>query len=118
MRLTVRTARWIAAAITASSALLAPALALAAPGAPPAAAVPAVAPACQTPGLVAWLDTNGNGTAGSVVYNLEFTNLSGHACTVNGFPFIRSISIGGQVLGRPAPFGPGVPHQVTIGRNQ
>jgi Protein of unknown function (DUF4232) len=116
MRLTRRTGRWIAAAITGGCAVLIPGLALAAQGAPTAVPARAVAPACQTPGLVVWLDTNGNGTAGSVFYNLKVTNLSGHACTLNGFPFIRAISIGGQVLGRPAAFGSGVPHTVTISR--
>jgi Protein of unknown function (DUF4232) len=104
----------MAAAVAACSAALIPGLALAAQQAP-AAAARAAAPACETPGLVVWLDTNGSGTAGSVIYNLEFTNLSGHACTVNGFPYIRAISISGHVLGRAAAFS-GTPHTVTIHR--
>lgn len=119
MRLNSRAGRWIAAALGACCAVLVPGLALAAPAAPAAVAprVTAIAPACQTPGLVVWLDTNGNGTAGSVYYHLEFTNLSGHPCTLNGFPFIRAIRVNGQVLGRRAAFA-GVPHLVTIGRGR
>ena len=66
MRPALRTGRWIAAIITACSAVLVPGLALASPGSPAATGAPTVAPACETPGLVVWLDTNGTGTAGSV----------------------------------------------------
>src|SRR3954451_15019494 len=47
-----------------------------------AAARAAVAsvPACATSNLVIWLDTNAEASAGSVHYELEFTNLSRHSC--------------------------------------
>jgi hypothetical protein len=115
MRLALRTGRCLAVVVTASCAVLLPSLALAAPGSPSAAAV---APACETPGLVVWLDTNGNGTAGSIHYTLEFTNLSRQACTLNGFPFVRATSISREVLGRRAAFESGVPHTVTIARGR
>jgi hypothetical protein len=75
----------------------------------PAAAVaaktsPTSAPACMTPGLVVWLNTAGDGTAGSIYYTLEFTNLSGHACTLNGYPFIHAVSLSGGLLGHVASF--------------
>jgi hypothetical protein len=63
------------------------------------AAVAAGVPSCQTAGLVVWLDTNGNGTAGSIYYNLEFTNLSGHACTLRGYPGVSAIGLNGDKLG-------------------
>jgi len=51
-------------------------------------------PACETPGLVEWLNTTGNGAAGSISYKLQFTNLSGHRCTLNGFPFVLGVGLG------------------------
>ena len=64
----------------------------------------ASAPLCMTPGLVVWLDTTSNGTAGSIYYALEFTNLSGSSCTLDGFPYVWALSLGGARLGSPASF--------------
>ena len=61
-----------------------------------------VSPACTTPRLVVWLDTRGNGAAGSVYYHLAFTNLSDHACTLRGFPGVSAVGLAGQRLGGPA----------------
>lgn len=57
---------------------------------------------CTTAGLVVWLDTEGNGTAGSVFYKLELTNLSGHTCTLRGFPGVSAVDLHGRQLGRAA----------------
>jgi Domain of unknown function (DUF4232) len=35
---------------------------------------------------VVWLNTQADHAAGSSYYELEFTNLSGHACALQGFP--------------------------------
>jgi hypothetical protein len=59
-------------------------------------------PSCATSGLVVWLNTQGNGTAGSVYYNLEFTNLSGHACTLLGYPGVSAVDLAGHQLGSAA----------------
>ncbi len=67
----------------------------------PASAAP---PLCETPALVVWLNTQGDGAAGSVYYTLEFTNLSGHACTLNGYPYVYAVSLGGATLGSVASF--------------
>lgn len=67
-----------------------------------APAARAAAPACQTTGLVVWLDTQGNGTAGTIFYTLNFTNLSGHSCTLRGFPGVSAVNLGGRGLGSPA----------------
>ena len=69
---------------------------------------------CETPGLVIWLDTNGDGTAGSVFYNLQFTNLTERACTLNGFPFVHAINLSGHPTGRRAAFTSATPHSVTL----
>jgi hypothetical protein len=51
---------------------------------------------------VVWLDTRGGGAAGSTYYNLEFTNLSGHACTLFGYPGVSGVNLAGHRLGSPA----------------
>jgi hypothetical protein len=68
-------------AVTGAAALI-PGAALAAPGAAKPGLV--TTPACATSGLDVWLDTQGNGAAGTIYYGLEFTNLSGTTCTLYG----------------------------------
>jgi hypothetical protein len=117
MNLSTRKARLlVASAAIAGAAVLAPAIALAAPSSPGRPATSA-APSCETPGLVIWLNTNGNAAAGTTFYKLEFTNLSGHACTLNGFPFMYGVNLAGQQLGRRAVFN-GHAHLITIGNGK
>ena len=59
-------------------------------------------PACATRNLVLWLDTNGEASAGSVHYELELTNLSGHACVLRGYPGVSAVNLTGRPLGAPA----------------
>jgi len=59
-------------------------------------------PKCATSGLVVWIDTQGDGTAGSIYYTLEFTNLSAHACTLGGYPGVSAVSLAGHQLGSAA----------------
>ena len=59
------------AAVAAAAALI-PAAALAATAAGGAAGQ-AATPECTTAGLVVWMDTNGDGAAGSIFYTLKFT---------------------------------------------
>ena len=119
MNLTSRTARRVAvAAAVACAALVAPAIALASPVSPARTAAPATPP-CETPGLVEWLDTNGSGAAGSTFYTMNFTNLSGHACTLNGFPFLFAVSLTGKQIGSDATFNHHpAPRTVTIGNGK
>lgn len=65
-------------------------------------AIPAAAPGCRTSGLDVWLHTQGNGAAGTVFYKLSFTNLSGHACTLRGYPGVSAITLRGRMLGSAA----------------
>jgi hypothetical protein len=60
------------------------------------------APRCTTGQLVVWLNTTGNGAAGSSYYNLEFTNLSAHACALRGFPGVSAINVANQQIGSAA----------------
>jgi hypothetical protein len=74
---------------------------LAAGGAATAARTGSATP-CRTAGLVVWLDTQGNGAAGSVYYQLKLTNLSGHACSLFGYPGVSAVDLRGRQLGSAA----------------
>ena len=63
-------------------------------------AIAAGTPRCGTSGLVIWLDTQGNGTLGSVYYQLQLTNLSGRTCTLSGYPGVSAVNLQGRQLGR------------------
>lgn len=109
----------LGAATLACAAIVAPAVALAAPSAPARTAAPAVTPSCETPGLVIWLNTKpGGGTAGSTFYHLEITNLSGGTCTLNGFPFLFAVNLTGGQVGHRATFSSVTPHLVTLVKGQ
>jgi len=57
-------------------------------------------PSCSTSSLVIWLkELPGGGTAGSVYYELEFTNLSARTCTLTGYPGVSAIHLHGGRLG-------------------
>jgi hypothetical protein len=96
MKLSSRTARRIGATAAAiCAAILVPAVALAAPGHPAAAAR---APGCSVADLRAWVGIPADGSAGSFTYQLELSNVSGHACTLLGFPGVSATGAhGGQV---------------------
>lgn len=93
--------RVIGAAAIACAAALVPVAALAATSAP--ASRPASTPACATSGLVIWFAPQaGGGYAGGYYYNINFTNLSGHACTLRGYPGVSAVSLTGHQIGSPA----------------
>lgn len=112
-----RSVRRAAIAALACAAILVPAVALAATAAPSrttSAAAPAVLPSCETPGLVIWMNTNGSGTLGATYYHLEITNLSGHACTLNGYPYLYAVNLAGTQVGHVATFSKPLPKLITI----
>jgi hypothetical protein len=105
--------RLTGAAAIACAAVLAPAAALAATGIPATPGAVAGMPRCATSGLVVWLDVPpGNHYAGGAVFYLEFTNLSGHACALRGYPGVSAVSLSGSQLGSPA--GWGTPATTTV----
>jgi hypothetical protein len=81
----------------AAAALLAAAL-MASPAADAASAKP-----CSASGLVIWAgEEPGGGAAGSVYYRIELTNLSGHSCTVSGYPKMNAVDLKGRRIGAAA----------------
>ena len=77
------------------------------------------APPCQASGIDDWLDTNGNGTTGTIFYHLEFTNLSGQACTLQGFPFVFAVNLAGHQIGNRAVLNHAFPaNSVTVGNGK
>jgi hypothetical protein len=82
--------------------LVAAALLAAAVIASPATAA-AATKACPASGLVIWAgEEPGGGTAGSVYYRIEFTNLSGGTCTVSGYPRVNAVDLKGRTIGAAA----------------
>jgi hypothetical protein len=99
------------------TAVLASALAAVGPAATGgAAAAGQTAPKCTTSGLVVWIDTQGNGAAGSVYYKLKFTNLSGHACTLFGYPGVSAVDLRGRPLGKSAGRDASPKHLIRLGK--
>ena len=76
----------------------------------------ASAPACTAFGLGVWVAVGqGNGAAGTIFYPLEFTNLSGHTCSLFGFPGVSAIDQQGHQLGSSANWeGTTSPHTVIL----
>jgi hypothetical protein len=111
---TLSLGRLAGVAALACATALAPAAALAGPASPAAPAAQAGTPRCATSGLVVWMNTQGDGAAGSVYYTLKFTNLSGHACTLRGYPGVSAVSLSGRQLGTPARWGTSPATTVTL----
>jgi hypothetical protein len=99
-------------AAVAGVAVLLPAVALAAtasgPSHSPAPARTAVggqlgfAPACTEGQTQVWAGVPGDGTAGAVFYQLEFSNTSQATCTLFGFPGVSAVKPNGHQVGVPA----------------
>ena len=104
--------RLLCAGALTCAAILVPASALAASGAVHAGRT--TAPACSTSGLDVWLDTQGSGAAGTIYYDLEFTNLSGSTCTLFGYPGLSGVNLAGTQLGSAATRIGATPHTVTL----
>lgn len=68
-----------------------------------ASSASASVPACTASELGAWVAVDqGNGAAGTIYYPLELTNLSGHTCTMRGFPGVAAADVNDHQLGSAA----------------
>ena len=107
----------VAAAAVAGLAVAGPAMAQ--ESHPASVASSKAAPPCQSSGIDDWLDTSGGAAAGTIFYHLEFTNLSGHACTLQGFPFVFAVNLSGHQIGNDAVFNHAFPAKsVTVGNGK
>jgi hypothetical protein len=119
MRPTVSIIKHIAVAAAAVAGLAVAGPALAQESHPAAVASSKATPPCQSSGIDDWLDTNGGAAAGTIFYHLEFTNLSGHACTLQGFPFVFAVNLSGHQIGNDAVFNHAFPaNSVTVGNGK
>ena len=123
MRPTIFSVKRMAAAAAAIAGLTVAGLVVAGPSlaqqSPAGAASSKAAPPCQSSGIDDWLDTNGSGAAGTIFYHLEFTNLSGHACTLQGFPFVLAVNLSGHQIGNRAVFNHAFPASMaTVGNGK
>jgi hypothetical protein len=73
-------------------------------------------PSCATSGLVVWANANyGGGYAGGYYYTISFTNLSGHVCTLRGYPGVSAVSLTGHQVGSPAGWDSATARLVRLG---
>jgi Protein of unknown function (DUF4232) len=80
------------------SAALATTSASAAPARPATSA--AAVPGCAAADLAVWVDQEaGSAALGTWYYPLEFTNTSGHACSIEGYPGVSATDAAGRQLG-------------------
>jgi hypothetical protein len=115
MRLpTLRPSKFTPVAILAGAAALACCATLAPAAASEAAPRPAAStPPCTTADLVIWM-TPGGAAAGTAFFSLNFTNLSGRACTLDGHPGVSAVSLRGRRVGSPAGWDAPAPSVVKI----
>jgi Protein of unknown function (DUF4232) len=98
--------RVIAVAAAAVAGLAISTTAYAATSSSTASTTAAAIPKCTASDLGVWVAVDqGNGAAGTIYYPLEFTNLSGHACSLFGYPGVSAIGRSGSQLGSPAEWG-------------
>ena len=96
-------ARLLIAPLVAAALLAAVVIAALAPAAGAVSAKP-----CSSSGLVIWAGEEfGGGSAGHVAYRIELTNLSGHTCTVSGYPKVSAVNLKGKRIGAAATHGAG-----------
>ena len=70
-------------------------------------------PRCGNSAVTAWLGVPGNAAAGSAYYELELSNISGHTCTLYGYPGVSAVGPGGVQLGSAAGREAGDPERVV-----
>ena len=115
MKLTIRLGRRLAAGFgLAGAAVLLPTAALAASAHPAVSAHPAAAAhqavrtaaaACTSNHTRVWYGMPGDGAAGHVYYQLEFSNVGHSSCSLYGYPGVSAVNLHGNQVGKPASHG-------------
>ncbi len=108
-----RLARFVVAALAAGSLVT---IAATTAGATHARVVTSHIAPCGGFSTVDWINTQGNGAAGSIYYQLEFTNLSGASCTLNGYPGVSAVDLAGNQVGGAATRSTATHHAVTVAK--
>jgi hypothetical protein len=98
MRLTDRASRKFAAGIGLAVAVLLPTAALASPGSSP---LPRVG-TCRGTSTEVWLGLPGNGAAGTILYEIQISNIGHSTCTFFGYPGVSELNIHGAEVGKSA----------------
>lgn len=102
MKLSTRLSRRIAAGIgIASAGILLPTAALASSAASSAASHPAVA-RCTAANTRIWYGLPGDGAAGHVFFQLQFSNIGHSTCSFFGYPGVSALDVHGNEIGLPA----------------
>jgi hypothetical protein len=102
MKLSTRFSRRLAAGVgIASTAVLLPTAALASSAATSAASHPAVA-GCTAPNTRIWYGLPGDGAAGHVFFQLQFSNIGHSTCSFFGYPGVSTLDVNGNEVGLPA----------------
>jgi hypothetical protein len=57
---------------------------------------------CGASSTEVWAAVEGDGTAGTIYYELEFSNVGAQPCTLHGFPTVWGVSTTGSAVGEPA----------------
>jgi hypothetical protein len=100
MNITTRLSRRLAAGIgLAGAAILLPTAALASSAAP---SHPSAPPGCTSVHTRVWYGLPGDGAAGHVFYQLQFSNIGRSTCTFFGYPGVSALDIHGHQVGNPA----------------
>jgi hypothetical protein len=84
--------------------------------APARPAAPAAAVhGCAAADLAVWVNQEaGDAAAGTWYFPLEFTNTSGHACSIDGYPSVSATDAAGRQLGDPAARDPLYPGRTVV----
>lgn len=111
MKLKLRNCRRLAVgAALACGAILLPTAAVVASA---TSGAPGAVASCRATSTEVWAAVEGDGTAGTIYYELEFSNVGRQACTLHGYPTVWAVSPTGLQIGKPASHR-GVPGTVTL----
>jgi Protein of unknown function (DUF4232) len=100
MKITTPLSKRLAAGIgLVSAAILLPTVALASPAAP---SRPSAAPGCTSVHTRVWYGLPGEGAAGHIFYQLQFSNIGHSTCTFFGYPGVSALDSHGHQVGLPA----------------